>query len=598
MARKSTTVTESPKRDLPRLPQYGLPAGPIALAHADVGRLTVVQNPHDLRRDLHLFIDYVRTHSIKRSVRGNQLPRADAARLARLLNDSAPDEEPDGMSRSRWLDYVDYVALRLGLVTYDTEGVYAGYTSSEKTYPDNYMAVAETAYRQFIELPLAEQERRLLDVLIADYRPNQYDTTVCEFYTRSVLGRLDPFTSWGSATGVMTILQFAPARRFLLEILARCEHDVWLSTASLVAYLKANYPHFLIPPGPLKDRWGNPMSRFSCFHECVGSPYGQGDEIPEFAADAFERIEGRYIERFLEGIPLIMGYVDVAYDENRHPQRFPSRDVLQAFRVKERLVRSLRGQIAEPTVTVQPNLEIYVQAEVYPAHVLAQLAPLADVVTSDMATILRLRREKVAAAVAQNDRLNVIRLLEQLSGRELPQNVVRELREWTEHSSKFTLYVDYAVWEGEMADNELPAVRGLIAEEITPQMRLTHAPTALLAELEAAGRMPIWIKHGDNAFARVPAGAQTIFRPKTVARPPAPAEKPTVEVRREMQITLHLPTEEVWERVRKTLADARCSISADRGLRTITYMRRYEAQVMEALKALETAYRLQIVDLE
>lgn len=435
-----------------------------------------------------LRVQYVRTHSIKRSVRGNQLPRADAARLARLLNDSAPDEEPNGIFR-------------------------------------------------------------------------------CEFSTPSVLGRLDPFTSWGSATEVMTILQFAPARRFLLEVLARCERDVWLSTASLVAYLKANYPHFLIPPGPLKDRWGQPMGRFSCFHKCIESPYGQGEEIPESAADAFERIEGRYIERFLEGIPFIMGYVDVAYDENPPPQPFPSRNVLQAFRVKERLVRSLRGQIAEPTVMVQPNLEIYVQAEVYPARVLAQLAPLADVLTSDMATILKLRREKVAAAVAQDERLNVIQLLEQLSGRELPQNIVRELREWTEHSSKFTLYVNYAVWEGEMPD-ELPAVRDLVAAEIGPQVRLTHAPTALLAELEVAGRMPMWIKPKDDAFARVPDGAQTIFRRKTAAEPPAPAEKPTVEVRRETQITLHLPTEEVWERVRKALADARCSLSAERRLRT------------------------------
>lgn len=597
MARKSSTSTKSPQRELGRPPKYDLPDGPLPLAHADIGRLTVVQTPHDLRRDLHLFIDYVRTHSIKRSVRGNQLPRADAARLARLLNDTTPDEEPNGIFRPRWLDYVDRLAWRLGLVTYDTTGVYAGYTSSEKSYPDNYMAVAETAYRQFIELPLAEQERRLLDLLIADYRPEEYSSTVCEFFTPSVLGRLEPFTAWGSATGVMTILQFAPARRFLLEVLARCERDVWLSTASLVAYLKANYPHFLIPPGPLKDRWGQPIARFSCFHECLDSPYGHGEDIPESAADAFERVEGRYIERFLEGIPFIMGYVDVAYDENPPPQPFPSRNVLQAFRVKERLVRSLRGQIAEPTVTVQPNLEIYVQAEVYPARVLAQLAPLADVLTSDMATILKLRREKVAAAVAQDERLNVIRLLEQLSGRELPQNVVRELREWTEHSSRFTLYVNYAVWEGEMID-ELPAVRDLVAAEIGPQVRLTHAPTALLAELEAAGRMPMWIKHKDDAFARLPDGAQTIFRRKTAAEPPAPVEKPTVEVRRETQITLHLPSEEVWERVRKALADARCSISAERGLRTITYMRRYEAQVQEALKALETVYRLQIVDLE
>lgn len=567
------------------------------LAHAEVGSLEVFENPRDLRRDLHVFLEYVGSHSIKRSVRGNDLPKADAARLGKLLNAPEPAEGRPYDGRMRWLDFVDHTAYRLGLVTYDTTGIYAGYSSAEKSYPNNYMAVAETAYRRFLALPLAEQERRLVAKLTEDYRPDQYSRPVCEFYTPAVLGRLDVFSSWGSATGVMETLEFAPARRFLLEILARCEPGVWLSTASLVAYLKAEHPHFLIPPGPITTRWGQPTLRFECFHESVGTPYAQGDNIPDNAPDAFERIEGRYVERFLEGIPLILGYVDVAYGENRNPQRFPSRGVLQAFRVKTRLARSLTGRIAEPTVTVQPNLEIYVQSEVYPARVLAQLTPLADVTVSDVATILKLRREKVAAALTQDEHLNVIRLLEELSGRELPQNVARELREWTEHSSKFTLYVNYGIWEGDAAQSDLAALQTHVAEEIGPGVRLTHAPAALLAGLEAAGQMPMWIKHGDAAFARVPAGARTLFRRHTPVPPPS-TEKPAVVCQREVQITLHLPTEEVWERVRKALADARCSISADRGMRTITYMQRYEAQVTTALQALASVYRLQIVDLE
>jgi len=594
MAGKSKVNVEKQARS----PIRTAPTGPITLASADVSLLEVAQSPRDLRRDLHVFVEYVRGRSIKRSTRGNHLPRADAARLGKLLNDPEPAEDGPYEGRMRWLHFVDHFAHRLGLVEYDTTGVYAGYSSSEKSYPDNYMTVSESAYTRFLNLSLAEQERRLVELLTEEYRPDEYSPPVSEFFSPSVVGRLDSFSAWGSATGVMATLEFAPIRRFLLEILTHCVPDTWLSTAALVAYLKAEHPYFMSTPGQFVDRWGQPSPRFTCFHESVGNRYSEGKDIPDDAPDAFERVEGRYVERFLEGAPLLLGYVDVAYGEDPNPNRFPSRGVLQAFRVKTRLVRNLRGQIAEPTVMVQPNLEIYVQAEVYPARVLAQLTPLADVVASDVVTILRLRREKVAAALVQNERLNVLRILENLSGRDLPQNVARELQEWTEHSSKFMLYVNYALWESAPGDGDVPPADTQVAEEIAPGLRLVSSAARLFAELEQAAQMPLWIKHGDDAFARLPEGAQTIFRRQAAIQPDAPIEKPLCEVKREAQITLHFPAEEVWERVRKALVAARCSIAADKALRTITYMRRYEPQVTAVFAALASEYRLRIVDLE
>ena len=50
----------------------------------------------------------------------------------------------------------------------------------------------------------------------------------------ALLGRLDGFSSWGSATGVVPLLDFAAIRRFLLDLLARCPAGEWLSVASLV----------------------------------------------------------------------------------------------------------------------------------------------------------------------------------------------------------------------------------------------------------------------------------------------------------------------------------------------------------------------------
>jgi len=579
------------------LPQHVLPTESIHPAPADISDLTVVETPRDLRRDLHTFIAYVRERNIKRAVRGNLLPKADLVRLAKLLAIDEVINDDQGETRAPWIHFIDQVALGLGLVAYDTTGVYAGYSSTEKSYPNNYMTVVETAYRRFLALPLAEQERQLLDYLIQDRRLDPYDIPTNEFYAADIFGRLDRFSPWGSATGIMKKLQFAPVRRFLLEILARCPTDVWFSTASLIAYLKARHPHFLIPPGQIKDAGGKVAPRFSCFNETVGNPYDRGEPIPEDAPDAFERIEGRYVERFLEGVPLLLGYVDVAYGENPNPHHFPSRGVLRAFRVKGRLLRSLRGQIAEPSVTVQPNLEIYVQAEIYPARVLAELAPLADVVSSDVATILKLRREKVAAALVQDERLNVVKYLEELSDRELPQNVVRELREWGDLSGRFTLYTGFALWEGEQPDRSAAEVGALIVEEISPQMRLVRSAETLYERLEQAALMPIWIKHKEDGFAAVPEDARSVFRGQTPVRTPQPTAPPTVEVQREVQMTLHFPSEEVWERVRRALADARCAITADRNLRTITYMRRYEPQIMAVFETLAPVYRLQILDL-
>ena len=43
--------------------------------------------------------------------------------------------------------------------------------------------------------------------------------------------------------------------------------------------------------------------------------------IHESDPDGFERVEGRYVERFLESIPLVLRYVDVAYE--RKPSNAP-----------------------------------------------------------------------------------------------------------------------------------------------------------------------------------------------------------------------------------------------------------------------------------
>ena len=278
----------------------------------DVAQLEVPGPLPDLRRDIHVFVQYVRGHEVKRSHRDNGLGKADAQRLAKLMSNAEVAEEVEEKGFSAWLRFVDCLALTLGFVDYDTEGHYAGYTSRERTFPDNYIKFLEKPYQQFLAAKAAKQETTLLETL---FRMGEGRDS--EFYRPTVSGRLDGFSTWASATGVVPLLDFAAARRFLVGQLAKCPTGQWLSTRSLVQHLKKNHRYFLIPAKPqFKNTWDAKQGRYDCFHESKQA-WGNAVRIQERDKDAFERVEGRYVERFLEGIPHLLGYLDVAYAADR-----------------------------------------------------------------------------------------------------------------------------------------------------------------------------------------------------------------------------------------------------------------------------------------
>ena len=163
-------------------------------------------------------------------------------------------------------------------------------------------------------------------------------TTVRDtFPDRGVLGRLEGFNHWGSALGVMPTLDFPPVRRFLLGLLAECPSNQWLSTAALVEHLKKHHRYFLIPAKPrFKHERDAGSGRYGNFHESKEA-WGYEIDIYERDPDGFERVEGRYVERFLEGIPLVLRYVDVAYARKPARAIYPSLGCLKAFRVSDRL---------------------------------------------------------------------------------------------------------------------------------------------------------------------------------------------------------------------------------------------------------------------
>ena len=289
------------------------------IINIDVAEFEVVSNLCDLRRDLHIFVEYIRERDVKRSHRSNSLSKADANRLAKLMSDPEAPADVKEFGASSWVDYVDEVALQLGFVHYDTEGRYMGYTSVEPSFPDNYIEFKEKAYMRFLTASLQRQEQQLLDILI-----DAYDYNRNEFFSITPLSRLDSFDFQGCATGVLPHLNFAKVRRFLLDLLKECHSGIWYSTASLIDALKKQHPFFLIPKKPKRTQ-SLEAGRYSNFYEHRGNRWENRTAIADTDPDAFERVEGRYVERFLERIPLSLGYVDVAYGDEPDAKCFPPR---------------------------------------------------------------------------------------------------------------------------------------------------------------------------------------------------------------------------------------------------------------------------------
>ena len=88
------------------------------------------------------------------------------------------------------------------------------------------------------------------------------------------------------------------------------------------------------------------------------------------------------MERFLEGIPLIMRFVEVAYDTAPYKGLLPMRGMLKAFRVNQRFLRLLSDQENQPRLTVQPNFDVVIESDFYPARMVQQVAALGEEVSS------------------------------------------------------------------------------------------------------------------------------------------------------------------------------------------------------------------------
>jgi hypothetical protein len=559
------------------------------LKEIDVSGLNIFVNPCDLRKDLHTFVDYIKNHAVKRATRSNSLPKTDARRIAKLITDPDALMNVEKDEWRTWLMYVDGIALRLGFVDYDTKGEYKGYSSVGPSFMDNFIEYKEMNYNNFLSMSLLDQERLLFETLITDagYSKN-------ELFLTSIMGTLDSFDTFGCATGVLPCLDFVKTRRTLFNILKSCKSNVWYSSATLVQYLKTQNPFFLIPEKPsYKHEFDKEKGRYCNFRE--GKRYrGKQNQISPDYPDAFERVEGRYVERFLEGMPLTLGYVSVAYDISDDDKKiFPLINHLKAFRVSESFLRFMEGKVSAPKTTVQPNFEIFVESEFYPASILKELSFFTETISTDTVAVLKLQKKKAIEYLANNESVDIIELLSNLSDTELPGNVLVELDHWAGHSEKFIIYSGFGLLEG---GGSQAVIDDFTVERITPSLRIVKDTEQLFSKLERKELAPILAKHSDQSLNYLPDNIKTIFshKNKTAAKP---KKKKSITLKRETNITLYFPNESILKEFRSRLIRIECPFRVDPSANTITYLDQHKVMVMDTIKALRKDLSIKIKDI-
>lgn len=566
-----------------------------------VGELNKITNTHELRRDLHIFIRYVQERDVKRSVRTNELSKADMKRLAKLMGYEDVIEEVKRNGGAPWIDFIDNLALLTDFVKYDLEGEYIGYFSQEPSFQDNYIEFRKEKYEEFLESSQLDQEHYLRNTLIkADQECGS------EFFRMAgPLSILDSFNSSGCAVYAVPHIRFDKVRMFLLNLLKRLDTGTWYDTASFIEYLKKEHRYFMIPKNIPDDQTNRNGDRYSNFEERTGS-YRNIRAVPANADDSFERVEGRFVERFLENIPLTMRYVDVAYDagykqtntrkerwtsiENDDDTRHPSIGVLKAFRINDRFLRAMEGRIGEPKVTIQPNFEIHVDSILYPASMVSQLEPFTERIRDDTTVLLKLSKKKISRYLVEDKERDIIGFLRTISGREVPANIRTELREWNAHTGIFTLYEGFGLLEGEGYHGD-----DLVVEEISSKLKIIRSPDALFSKMERDELVPIKIKHPTDRIRTPPAGVISVLGTYQEMKK---KEKELVKIKRVDIVSYQFETREMMMIVSKKLLKEGHPIEISDGSNSLLFRSTIEPLVKKTLGKIKKKYDISIEDEE
>jgi hypothetical protein len=518
--------------------------------------------PVNLRRDLYHFVVFVQTSGVTRSHRGNSIPKTAARKLAKLLSYNKEAQTVEERGAGFWSDKISYIAKDLGLVNFETEGVYAGYSSQSASYPENHIKVDDKAWKHYLNKGPREKERVIVNTLL-QLAPN-------EFFHSGMLILRHAFDTWGSRTGPVSRMKLPSIRRSLLKMLASLSPDIWYDTHSFVEFLRFEHPHLIMDPATCepdsdsRDRlrtWEYDVrnskrkrekepprpevaleSIYANFCEFDRKGYDEystrkSKKYAPGKPDSFHRVEGRYIEWFLSETAYIAGFVTPAFrsDEDAHgKETVPEYERLLAFKLTPWFFAVMKedSQIERVNVTVLPNFEIIVDALSYPEATLADLERYAVLVSEDgPVRKLRLDRNKVVEAAALGATPAPEALL-RITGKPVPENVAAELESWCGRGKKLVFFENNVSLLELHGDAEKPVIDELqkyLVDRGEGGFAFIRNSDKAFKLLEEKLHVPMLVKHPETTFAA--AGVFAHSAPEAVSAGKASPKKPIEKVR-------------------------------------------------------------------
>ena len=513
------------------------PAIPGTCPEGDLANLQrVPAEAVDLRRDIFNFVRFVEQFGLLRTKRENSIPKGVARKLAKLLSYAGEVEAVDEDGCGFWSNYVSYVAREMGLVSFDSKGIYQGYSSTSPSFPDNHVLVSTEDWEDYLAKSPLAKERAILAALIS-ISPN-------EFFHRATLVAGENFESYGSATGPARLMDLPRIRRGLLDFLATLQPDVWYEFRDVVELLKERGPNLILDPDTrepdaastrrLQDwKWDRRRKKkglsekpelvlesiYSNFREYPPRTdsweRGKATQITRNTRNAFHRVEGRFLEYFLRQIPYLCGFVELGYrnaDDPHGTKVCPRFEALRAFRLTRRFfdVVQENPEFNRTKITVLPNFEILLESSSYPDAALVSLAPFTSLLSVDGPMVkLRLQKKKVVDFAAQNpDAGSAVELLGELIDSPLPGNVAAELTAWCARGERLTVYAGFSLLEFLGTTEERKEILTQLGAEVVDDgiehFALIRNQELVFNALETRGHVPLAVLHRNDGFVSGP----------------------------------------------------------------------------------------------
>lgn len=239
--------------------------------------------------------------------------------------------------------------------------------------------------------------------------------------TQRLLRRWSQSRSWRDYAGAhyagwySIYLNLAVAREAMLSVLRRCEPGVWYDVNSLLAVIQGDDPFVLRPSQRFNGQGGFKMT----------------DELRAH----WDATDGELLRGILSSTLYDLGIVALGYDADAVPavRAAANPDAILLTEVGAEVLRGDLGLAPTPTdrpLILQPNFEVLLLEPHMPA--LYQLLRFAQLEQPGRASRFRLTREALLRYLGRGATLeSVVQFLERHSQKDLSQNVLYTLNDWS-----------------------------------------------------------------------------------------------------------------------------------------------------------------------